>query len=227
MTVERKKDGSVIIKNNGGITSISRTIGVFTTKKNENHKIWVEQCANLVKPCAHTFKETEEYFLQNCDVRPVCPNDRRLKNYLHNVVMNCCKEKLSFEPRDFSPEATDEEIEKWHNEQEAIRNEVMNSTPEHYGLNIRGYYLPRTERNEVYYEQAQNYNQYDQGIIFFFEETTESFQCYSSGGNNLMTQLKVFRGVSEEDIKNRSLRFLSYICTLRDLGELPDIEQNI
>lgn len=227
MSLERKKDGTIIIKNsNKNITSISHTIGVFHAEYNEKFKLWVEKCAKIVKPCSHTFRETEEYFLQNCDVRPVCTNDRRLKTFLLNVVINNCRDKLSIQTAQFSLEMSDEEIEKWHNEHKIIREEVMNSTPDEYGLNIRGYYLPYTERNEVYYEHAQNDNQSDQGIIFFFEETTESFQCYSSGGSNLMHRLTVFKGVSEEDIKNRNLRFLSYISALRDLGELPGIEQN-
>lgn len=59
-----------------------------------------------------------------------------------------------------------------------------------------------------------------QDICFFFEETTE--HCQSSGGNNLMQQLIVFRGVSKEDIEERNPRFLGYISTLRDMGNLPD-----
>lgn len=225
MTVERKEDGSIIIKNNNSVTSIAPVKSAYV-ERNTNYHTWVEKCAKIVKPCARSFKETEEYFLQSCDIRPVCPNDRRLKNFLLNMVLNNFTNKLSIQPTHISLDMSDEEIEKWQNDQKAIRNEVMNSTPEHFGLNIRGYYLPRTERNRAYYEQAQKYNQTDPSIIFFFEETTESFQCYSAGGRSLMEQLTVFRGVSEEDIKNRSLRFLSYISTLRDMGELPDIEMN-
>lgn len=223
MSVERKKDGSITIKNNARVTSITPIVSTYG-ERDSNYHSWVDKCVKSVNPCAHTFKKTEEYFLQSCDIRPVCPNDRRLKHYLFNVVMNCCKDKLSKTLTNFSFDMTDEEMEKWHNEQKTIRDEVMNSKPEQYGLIIRGYYLPHTRRNEVYYEKVQKDNQSDQNIIFFFEETTESFQCYNSGGSDLMKQLIVFRGVTDEDIKSRSFRFLSYISTLRDLGELPGIE---
>jgi len=126
-----------------------------------------------------------------------------------------------------SVEMSGEEIENWHNEQNKLQRKIMDSSPEQYGLVIHGYYLPQTKRNAKYYEQVQNNSQYDQGILFFFEETTGNFQCYNSGGSDLMKQLIVYRGVSEEDIKKRSLRFLTYISTLGDMGELPGFEQMI
>jgi hypothetical protein len=60
-----------------------------------------------------------------------------------------------------------------------------------------------------------------QDICFFFEETTEHFQVYGNG-DSLAEKLIIFRGVSEEDIKKRNSRFLVYISTLRDMGELPN-----
>jgi hypothetical protein len=149
--------------------------------------------------------------------------------------MNHCKEGLGHQPSKFSFDMTDDEIEKWHKEEDAIREEAMNSSPEDFGLNMRGYYLPHTERNEVFYEQAyleaQKHMKHSksnpmqiemQDICFFFEETTEHSQS-SGGGEGLIKELIVFRGVSREDIEKRNPRFLGYICALRDMGKLPDL----
>ena len=61
MPVERNKDGSVTIKNNNGVTVISRIVGV-TDDKPEEFQQWVEDCAKLANACAHTLKETEQHF---------------------------------------------------------------------------------------------------------------------------------------------------------------------
>lgn len=235
MSVERNKDGSISIKNNNGATVIGRMMVVSDDKREEKFKQWVEDCAKLVTSCTHTFKETEQYFLEQCDALPLTSNDRRTKSFQLNVIMNHCKEKLEHKASEFSFDMTDEEIEKWNNEENAMREEAMNSSPEHFGLIMRGYYLPHTKRNEVLYENAyleaqkcmkhtnQNTKQFEmQDIYFFFEETTEHCQA-SGGGNELMQQLIVFRGVSEEDIEKRTPRFLGYISTLRDMGSLPNL----
>lgn len=237
MTVERNKDGSISVKTKNGVTSVSKTIASQVEYKHEEFQKWVEHCADLVTPCAHTFSETEQYFLEQCDTELIDKDDRRMKIFKLNVIMNHFKDRLEHQAADFTFDMTDEEIEKWHTDSEAMRNEAINSSPERFGLNIRGYILPQTQRNKVFYEQyykdvpdpVKNNNASQdkielQDICFFFEETTEVFQGYT-GSRSLMQQLILFRGVSEEDIKNRSTRFLGYISELRDMGKLPDLTE--
>lgn len=234
MAVERNKDGSVSIKNNNGATTIGKIVSVSVNRNEENFQHWVEECTKSVTANTHTLNETEQYFLQQCDALPLDANDRRMKTFQLNLIMNYFKDKLENQASEFSFDMTDEEIEKWHGKENAMRNEAMNSSPHNFGLNMRGYYLPHTERNKVYYEQvyietqkwmkhtALKPNQLKmQDICFFFEETTEHCEC-SGGGNNIIQKLTIFKGVCQEDIEKRSPRFLSYISTLRDIGTLPD-----
>lgn len=234
MSVVHKEDGSINIKSNKEVTNIGKVEIISDDKREEKYKHWVEDCAKLVNASSHTFKETVQYFLQNCDALPIAKSDRRLKMFQLSVIMGYYKDKLEHQSSEFSFDMTDEEIEKWHKEQNAIREEVMNSTPEHFGLNIHGYYLPHTERNEVYYEQVyiseQNGVKHtdfspkqinEQDICFFFEETTEHCQSFGGGGS-LINQIIVFRGVSEDDIEKRNPRFLGYINALREMEILPD-----
>lgn len=237
MSVERNKDGSITIKDNNGVAVIGRIVKISEDKQEEKFQHWVDDCAKVVTACAHTFKETECYFLEHCDALPLALNERRMKNFQENVIMNHCKDKLGHQPSEFSFDMTDDEIEKWHKEENAMREEAMNSSPERFGLNMRGYYLPHTEHNAVFYEQAyvesqksmkhtkQSPKQIEkQNICIFFEETTEHCQS-SGGGDSLMQQLIVFRGVSEEDIQKRNPRFLGYISGLRDMGNLPGLQK--
>lgn len=233
MSVERNNDGSITIKSSNGVTAIGRIVGTSDDRHEEKFKQWVEDCAKLVTACDHTLRETEDFFLKQCDALPLIKDDMRMKNFLLNVIMNHCKDKLEHQAAEFSFDMTDEEIEQWDKEDKAMRQEAINTPPEKFGLNVRGYYLPHTENNKVFYEQAYHELQERmknidlkqiqmQDICFFFEETTGHFQS-SGGGNELMKKMIVFRGVCENDIKKRNPQFLGYITTLRDIGNLPGI----
>jgi|GEM_PF-1449628 len=246
MSVKRNEDGSINITNNNGSMAVGRMVLVSNDKKKENFNAWVENCAKLIKACPHTFKETEKYFLEHCETLPIDPNDRRFKSFQNDVIENYCKDKLKHQPPKFSFDMTDEEIENWKKENDAMRDELRDSSPEQFGLIIHGYYLPHTERNLVYYEHAQKNSQEvmrsieqkrakfndsnhskpikitQQDICFFFEETTEHFNS-DNWCCNLMAQLVTFRGVTENDIEKRTPRFKLYISTLRHMGKLPDM----
>lgn len=238
MSVERNEDGSFTIKSNNDVTRIGKIVITWDDKYEGKFQEWVEGCTTLVNVCAHTLKETEQYFLEHCDAVLIDPNDRRMKNFKLNVIMNYYIDKLVPKPSEFSFDMTDEEIEIWHKEQSAIRDQVMNYSPEHFGLNMRGYFLPHNESNKGFYEQAYLSSQKSmkhtnsitkqidvQDICFFFEETTELFQA-NGDGDSLIKQLIVFRGITEDDIQKRNPRFLGYITTLREMGMLPDFNKD-
>jgi hypothetical protein len=225
MSLEKHNDSSItIIKNN--------VVKLMDDKWEEKFQQWVQECAKLVTANTHTFKEIEQYFLEQCDALPITTNDIRMKSFQLDVVINHCTDKLKHQASEFSFDRTEEEIEKWHEEENAMRKEVMDSSPEHFGLNIRGYYLPHTELNEVFYEQSyqevQKFMKHTnqdgkqvkiQDICFFFEETTGHY--HFSGVGSLKNQLIVFIGVSKVDIEKHSQRFLAYIDAMHEMGKLP------
>lgn len=234
MSVKRNKDGSVTIRTENGAISIGKIISVSVDNRKEKYHQWVEDCARKVTACGHTIEETEQYFLQQCEALPLEKDSMKMKSFKVNVIMNYYKDKLEHRAIEFSFDMSDEEMEKWHKEERAIREEASNSPPERFGLNMRGYYLPRSERNRDIYEEAyleakemmkgdkhQTPKTEMPDIYFFFEETTDHCQS-SGGGRRLMQKLIAFRGVSKEDIEKRTPRFLGYISALRELGELPD-----
>ena len=248
MAVERNENGSVTIRSNNGVMVVGGMVKVSDDKNEDNFKRWLVDSAKLVTACAHTLKETEQYFLVQCDALPLASDDRRMKNFQLNVVMNYCEEKLEHQPSKFSFDMTDEEIEKWKKEQDVMREEALNSSPERFGLVMRGYYLPHTERNVFFYEQARKMQEkgirlaeqkraertgdsprpaaqmVPQDICVFFEETTEHCQS-TGGGDHLIQELIDFKGVTEGDIEKRSPRFLGYIFALREMGKLPDFQK--
>jgi len=228
MSLERNKDSSItIIKSN--------VVKLTDNKWEEKFQQAVQEYAKLVTACTHTFKETEQYFLEQCDALPLTPNDMRMKNFQLNVNMSHFKDNLEYNAPGFSFAITDEEIEKWDKEESAMREEAENSSPQQFGLNINGYYLPHTKRNEVFYEQeyqeVQEFMKLTnqdakkikmQDICFYFEETTGDY-LFSCGGCSLMYQVIIFMGISEDDIEKHTQRFLGYINAMLKMGYLPDL----
>lgn len=236
MAVERNKDGSITIRSNEIITTVAEIKNSYTERNKEKFASWVEDCAKKVTVCAHTIKETEQYFLTLCDAQPIIGNDERLKNFQNHLIMNFFMDQLKHKPSQFSFDMTDEEIEHWHKENVAMRKEIKEISPEKLGLVVRGYYLPRTERNAAFYDQAQKRReelwshhpkrmdlphispsvlQGQEDLCFFLEEATEHIQVLG-GGEELQQKLILFKGVTQEDIEKRTPRFLVYVATLRD-----------
>jgi hypothetical protein len=60
---------------------------------------------------------------------------------------------------------------------------------------------------------------YCNNTCFFFERTTGDIRC-SNRGRSLINRLFVFRGVGEEDIKLRNVRFQGYLSAMRELGNI-------
>jgi hypothetical protein len=228
MSLERNKDSSItIIKNN--------VVKLTDDKWEVKFQQVVQEYAKLVTACAHTFKETEQYFLEQCDALPLTPNEMRMKSFQLNVTMSHFKDKLEHKTPRVSFDMADEEIEKWDKEESDMPQEAENSSPQQFGLNIHGYYLPHTKRNEVFYEQeyqeVQEFMKLSnqdakkikmEDICLFFEETTGDY-LFSCGGCSLMYQVIIFMGISEDDIEKHTQRFLGYINAMLKMGYLPDL----
>ncbi len=219
--------------NNHSISSIGIIEGTFSPKRDplleEKYCNWIEENANKIQPCTHSMEETEQYFLQQCEAISMDKDDKRMKSYQYSIVMNYkLQERLSEFPDNMNNEA----IEKWNSLNSDMRRKIRNTLPEHYGIKISGYYLPHTERNLYLYEEFRSEiekitkdnedlmkHTYCNDMCLYFERTTGDIQC-SNGGRSLMNRLYVFRGVSEEDIKLRNVRFQKYLSSMRELGNI-------
>ena len=111
MSVERNEDGSITINNKNGMKAISRITKLTDDKWEEKFRQVVKEYAKLATTCAHTIKETEQYFLEQCDALPITTEDRRMKCFKLNVVLSHFRDKLENQAQEFSFDMTDEEIE--------------------------------------------------------------------------------------------------------------------
>jgi arginase len=244
MPVERKLDGSITIRTEKGGVCVVGSM-VEDNSRSARFKEWLEKCADKVIPCSHTFDETEAFLLRSFDTVPLDPSDRRIRIFLLNIVMNH-KEFLQEQPGEFSFDMTDDEMEEWKKKEDLLRQEIMDSEPAKYGLAIRAYRLPQNDLNSAFYARARaHYAAFlrsevrkgrlkpgdpermeqtpRQDVCVFFEDRTETIDTREDH-SRLKLELIAFRGVTEEDIRQKSIGFLSYAFTLKELGQLPDFE---
>lgn len=238
MSIERNKDGSITIEDNDSMVAISRITKLADDKWEEKLQKAMQEYAKLVTVCDHTIKETELYFLEQCDAMPIASNDWRMESFQLDVIITHFKDKLKHKASSFSFDMTDVEMEKWHKEESAMREEARKCSSEQFGLNIRGYYLPNTERNKVFYDQVnekvrefmKNTNRDAskvemeslEDICFFFEESTGHYR-FNCGVCSLLYKVIIFMGISENDIEKHTQRFLVYINAMHEMGYLPNL----
>lgn len=236
MSIRKDKNGSFFVNNVNEVSAFSRI--VFTPDKNkeleERYHNWIEECAKTIKACSQTMEETEQFFLQQCDALPIDKEDDHMKSFQYSIVMSYFQDRQKQGLFEVSNDMTDEEIEKKHKQRSELKREICNNSPEYYGIQMSGYYLPHTERNLFLYEEViqemkemsiyykgVNMNKEVQSIFFFFEKTTGHIEC-RGGGRSLINKLLLFKGVNEEDIRLCNNRFLGYINSMREWGYLPD-----
>jgi hypothetical protein len=207
-------------KDCGIISSYSRVVKISDSEVDERLHRLLQEYAKLVtlRTHPHTFKEIEQYFLEQCDALPITLNDDDMTLFKASVIMHHFEDKEHKAPN-FS-DMIYEEIVKWHKEKNDLFHEANLASPQQYGLKLHGYRLPYTKRNEAFYDEvypelmkytdqiAKRVKMND--ICFFFEETTEEYY-FTCAGCSLMYKVIIFIGISEDDIKKHNQRFVTYI----------------
>lgn len=227
--VVKRTENSICIENkhmSGVITKLELKVDEEREKEFSN---WVEECAKTIKPCGKSIKDVEAYFLEKCDAIRMDRGDRRTANFLAGIVVSYFEDRLEKKAQSFSFEMSDEEIGSWSENNNARHREIRSLKQADLGIEIHGYVLERTKKNERFYDEAREEIQslIDKGVLdgdhseiseicFFFEAETESFKC-TGGMNSLIDDLIVFHGVEAEDIEKRTTRFMAYVTSLRKL----------
>ena len=237
MSIRRNKDNSFSTNIENVVSSFARIEFTIDNELEEKYQNWIEECAQTIKACSHTMEETEQFFLQQCDTLPIDKEDYHMKNFRRSVVMTHFQDMLKYKQIEFSKDMTDEEIKKYFKQQRETGRDIKNYSPEHFGIQMSGYYLPHTECNLNLYEEIIqdmqemvnyhkdiNMEKAEQSIYFYFEKTTGHIEC-NGGGRSLINKIIVFRGVGEEDIKLRNICFQRYLGSMRELGYLPDFRK--
>lgn len=198
MSIRRNKDDSYSINSENELSAFARIEVNIDKELEEKYQNWIEECAQTIKVCSHTMEETEQFFLQQCDTFPIDKEDYHMKNFQRTVVMTYFQEMLKNKQAEVLFDMTDEELDKYFKQQSETVREIQNYSPEHFGIQMSGYYLQHTECNLYLYEESirdmqemANYHKdinmqkEKQSIYFYFEKTTEHIEC--NGGDEALS----------------------------------------
>lgn len=252
MKIER--DGDVIHfhdEEKGISGATAKMVAIQTYDEEQIARYW-DYCAGRLTPGGHTPQEAIRWLEENWDLEPLPPDDRQMKTQRANIAGNLFPDKYGPDCIDF--DMTDEEIEREMTAGWACEEEAQKTTDEQLGIRLHGYHIPQTPRNQVLYEkglkqlqekiEAHN-RQIEQSppgaaqlserdfqkeikradTYLFLEETQGSFSASGTAASDLFHKLSRYLGITEEDIKTRSMRFMSYVHDLAQAGELPTLQE--
>lgn len=196
---------------------------------------WFQHCAELVKPNAHTFTETEQYLFNHYDALALTTDDFEMQNFKSSVLIQHFSNRLEHHHHNISFDMTDEEIEHCLLENQALCKEAMTVPTEKFSLHLHGYRLLDTERNTLLFEsdrilwkkrtgKTMKKQQEKNGSVFW-DETTGTFMGSGFGSSFLLRELGEFFGVTKEDIDGRTPRFQQYIFYMSEQGKLPTVKE--
>ena len=252
MKIER--DGDVIHfhdEEEGVVGSTVQMVVEQTFDEEQIARYW-DYCAERITPSGHTPQEALRWLEENWDLEPLPPDDRQMKTQRANIAGNLFPDKYGSDSIDF--DMTDEEIESEMTASWVREEEAQKTTDEQLGIRLHGYHIPYTPRNQVLYEKGleawrKTMEEHNQQIkqsppgsaqlskldmekemkradaYLFLEETQCSFSASGTAASELFHKLSRYLGITEEDIKTRSMRFMSYVYDLAQAGELPTLQE--
>ncbi len=236
MSVERKGE-QIIIHTEKGAQSISPMKTVINSFDAGAFKAWQDECTSKITPNVRLASELTGYLMARYDLEPLDLRDDTIQMFLHSFVPRHFGERLKHNPPQFSFNMTDKELENWQRETDSQREEIRLTLPEQFGIKVHGFHILHTNKNEPLIEvdrrqwwerwgnehckDTTNYTE-PEGY-FCFEETACEGSGSGFGGTALAREAALFIGVTEEDIKNRTNRFLGYASALVEKGLLPPI----
>lgn len=240
----REGGNSVII---GGV--IAPIVAEQTIDDEALTRYW-DYCAGFVKPCGQSIQNAIEWLEENWDLESLSSDDRHMANQRANIAMNRYHDKYG-QPN-ISPDMADEEIAMRIKEGHTRHQAAQEATEEQLGIRMRGYRILDTPRNqslfdEGYAEFKRHMAEHSQNIrkgqsdypaspvteqakqnavAYLFIEENEAWVSGSGvGARPLCRKLGHYIGVSKEDIETRTPRFMGYVLSLAEEGNIPTLQE--
>lgn len=185
---------------------------------------WLDLWAQIIRPGTHTLEEAKEYFLSRYDVTEFPPDSPEFNAAKESVLRSNYSELLP--ERTIEIPTTEEEERQFHQEAFREREFAKKADPESCGLQLFVYRIERTEKSKSLYDLVDTRHRLrsrnepgvttapERPIIVDFELASGALSVSNEGSDEVMLDLQVFMGVSEEDIRTRSEVFKDYIGRL-------------
>lgn len=192
----------------GAVGIIGGTYGptaIFTASKTKKEaekahieqKKFLEYAAKQIKPNNHNFSEIGDYLMEQYNAIPYSLSEKQLEILKINVIINNFREVLELPvPLDENP--TKKQIKRYFEEDTSFE-QARNYPAENLGLNMRAYQIPCDSTEEVIVEI----------------EMKSEYLCIQNGTDKLANHLLFWQGVTQEDIDNKTPRFIAFAYAMK------------
>ncbi len=192
---------------------------IFVSDKNkdgrsERPEQFLSQAQKKIKPCARSFSQLESYLVKTHHAAPYSFSPGELESLKVNVLLNYYPHLLEEIP---VPNGMSEfEIPFFRAHSYPV--EKLDFCPKAFTLPdivptpppVRKSFW-RRKRKKVCIETSPAVVQW---------EEVSGYLCIQNGDDRIMDEISLYLGVSEQDIREKTPRFLSYAYTLKKLGKL-------
>lgn len=199
---KRKSSGAI-----GIIGGADGPTAVFISDKSKSHnntdqKDFLEFAATKIIANDRPFNEIEEHLILKYKAVPCTLSERELQVLKANVIMNRFREVLDL-PAPLPESPTKKQLLEYA-QNDTTFEQARNYPAEKLGLVMKAYMIPNNKQKDA---------------IVKLEMTTQ-YMSISNASKEDADELFLWQGVSQDDIDNKTPRFVAYAYTLRDLGRL-------
>mgnify|MGYP001259422871 CR=1 FL=1 len=202
MAIFKKKSSSAIgIIGFDGATSASIS-SQAKTQNDRKQQDFLGFAATQITANYRPFHEIEEHLISKYKATPYILSEHELQVVKANVIMNRFREVLDL-PAPLPKSPTRKQLLEY------VQNDTTFEQARHYpmkklGLVVKAYTIPSDKHNNA---------------IVNLEMTTQ-YMSISNASKEDAGELLLWQGVSQDDIDNKTPRFVAYAYTLHELGRL-------
>lgn len=171
-------------------------------KKERELQKFLDYAATQVTANFRPFAEVEDLLVTKYKAVPYVLQENELRTLKANVIINCFPEVLDL-PVPLPQNPTKKQILEYAKNDTRFE-QAKNYPAEKLGLLLKAYQLPSETDKK--------------GVVEL--EMTTGYMTICNASEKVGLELSSWSGISQEDIDQRSMRFISYVTTLRDLGKL-------
>lgn len=232
----------------GVIGGASGPAAIFSVSRKEMEKrraeqeAFLERAQKLAVPCAKDFDQTIRYLCETYGAQPCALSKGQRQSVKMNILLNQYPELVGYVPPPLNP--TEEELLAYSQKQDLCLERAVLYPEEELGLIIEGYLIPentaallREQERSAQPPSRRNWlsrliggwTGWWQGVraeerakarplTVLIERTHEYMSFDGPGGSALYDGLARYQGISEEDIRDRSPRFVGYAYLMKKDG---------
>lgn len=204
------------------LKSESGAVGVVIGKKKnkDDFNAMLEEIAARTSPCYKTNDEVLAYIREKYNLTQITPSRSAVANYKVNYIMNVCPEVLTtpeYKLPDGNKSPSRKQMQAFHESSNKRFSEAFDYPMEKLGIELEcytfTYALP--DGSEVIFKiNADKTNDHLGLSSSVNRSVSEEEQKIIS---NIHNEIDVFKGVTKEDIDNRTKRFMGYAMAVNEL----------